>query len=274
MRDYAKVSPLFWTGETGKAIRRRGFEGLLVATYLMTNGRANMLGLYEQPVLFMAHETALGVEGASKGLQVCIEEGFCSFDAATEIVWVHEMARYQIADSLKSGDNRCKAVQREYDALPKSPFLGAFFDRYATAFHMTSRRDSNTPKRSPSEAPSDPLRSQEQEQEQEQEQLLPSFGGEEVSRPAGFERFWGTWPKNDRKGAKAKCLELWHKDKLERQEKLILAHVEAMSKSDSWTKQNRQFVPAPLVYLRSRQWDGAELEGASQSAGGVFEGAI
>lgn len=176
MRDYAKVSPQFWTGETGKAIRRRGFEGLLVAVYLMTNSRANMLGLYEQPVLFMAHETSIGVEGASKGLRVCIEEGFCSYDEATEMVWVHEMARFQIADSLKSGDNRCKAIQKEYEALPKNPFLGPFFDRYSGAFHMTNRRGDSGSRRAPNEAPSKPLRSQDQEQEQKQEQELLTAG--------------------------------------------------------------------------------------------------
>jgi hypothetical protein len=184
MRDYAKVSPQFWTGETGKAIRRRGFEGLLVAVYLMTNSRANMLGLYEQPVLFMAHETALGEEGASKGLRYCIEEGFCSYDEATEMVWVHEMARYQIADALKSGDNRCKAVQKEYDSLPKNPFLGDFFDRYARAFNMTTRRDQTGEKQHVPKAPSKPLRSQEQEQEQEQEQDPPVVDAEQGASKA------------------------------------------------------------------------------------------
>ena len=68
MREYAKVAPTFWSGETGKALRKRGVEGPLVALYLMSAPGSNMLGLYYQPVLFMAHETGLGVEGARKGL--------------------------------------------------------------------------------------------------------------------------------------------------------------------------------------------------------------
>ena len=54
MRDYAKVSPKFWTGETGREIRRldkeggsqgasKGVEGALVALYLMTSPHSNML---------------------------------------------------------------------------------------------------------------------------------------------------------------------------------------------------------------------------------------
>lgn len=162
MRDYAKVIPKFWTGKTGKEIRKQGPEAVVVAMYLMTSPHSNMLGLYFQPTMYMAYETGLGMEGASKGLRSCIEAGFCSFDEASEMVWVHEMAAYQIADELKSTDKRSAGVQKDYDALQDNPFLGAFFDRYATAFHLKNRRGM--------EAPSKPLRSQEQEQEQEQEQ--------------------------------------------------------------------------------------------------------
>jgi hypothetical protein len=53
-------------------------------------------------------------------------------------------------------------VQKDYDTLPRNPYLGQFFDRYCAAFHLQNRRGS--------EGPSMPHASQEQEQEQEQEQ--------------------------------------------------------------------------------------------------------
>lgn len=169
VRDYGKVSPHFWTGTTGKKLRNSP-EAVIVAMYLMTSPHANMLGLYYMPILYVAHETGLGFEGASKGLRSACEAGFCSYDEASEMVWVHEMARFQVADSLKPADNRCKSVQKDYDSLPSNPFLAGFFDKYATAFCMTSRRGEITKTNSPLQAPSNPLRSQEQEQEQEQEQ--------------------------------------------------------------------------------------------------------
>lgn len=166
MRDYAKLVPTFWTGDTGKAIRRRGAEGVVVALYLMSSPTSNMLGLYYQPVLYMAHETGLGVERASEGLRVCIEEGFCLYDEVTEFVWVKEMASFQIGKGLKVSDNRCVGIQREYDGLPVNPFLGRFFDRYEADFHLKNRRSLG--------APSEPLSSQEQEQEQEKTSSLRS----------------------------------------------------------------------------------------------------
>jgi hypothetical protein len=166
MRDYSKVSPQFWIGKTGKALRKCSIEAQLVALYLMTSPHANMLGLYYVPQTFIAHETGLGLEGAMKGLRGCIDAGFCKYDDDSEMVWVIEMARFQIADQLNPNDKQCKGVQNEYDSLPDNPFLNAFFDMYAKAFCMTSKRGEV----SPSEAPSKPLGSQEQEQEQEQEQ--------------------------------------------------------------------------------------------------------
>ena len=69
MRDYGKISPSFWTGKTGKAIKAGGQEAVVVAMYLMSSPHSNMIGLYYLPMMYLAHETGLGFEGASKGLQ-------------------------------------------------------------------------------------------------------------------------------------------------------------------------------------------------------------
>jgi hypothetical protein len=103
MRSYARIVPQFWIGKTGKELRMAGVETQLVSLYLMTNPHANMIGLYYIPKPYIAHETGLGMEGASKGLLGCIEAGFCAYDEISETVWVYEMAHYQIANSLKVG---------------------------------------------------------------------------------------------------------------------------------------------------------------------------
>lgn len=171
MREYAKLAPTFWTGKTGRAIKRRGIEGVVVALYLVSSPHSNMLGLYYQPKLYLAEETGLTIEGACKGLADCIASGFCSYDEETKTVWVHEMAAWQVAEALAPADKRCKGIQKDYDALPDNPFLGQFFDRYAKAFNLTRRREyegADEPEiEAPQQAPSKPHRSQEQEQEQE-----------------------------------------------------------------------------------------------------------
>lgn len=145
MRDYAKVTATFWTGKTGKALKAKGPEALIVAMYLMTSPHSNMLGLYYLPLVYLQHETGLDSEGASKGLQVAIEAGFCSYDEDSEMVWVHEMAFFQISGELKESDNRCVGIQKEYASLPECPFLASFFEKYSEPFCMTLGRGFEAP---------------------------------------------------------------------------------------------------------------------------------
>jgi hypothetical protein len=176
MRDYAQVSPAFWTGKTGREIRKRGLECQVVAMYLMTCPHSNMIGLYYLPVIFISHETGLTIEGASKALQSLSEVHFCTYDEDSETVFVHEMARYQIGSSLVVTDKRVKGVENEIKKFHNSQLLNAFLRRYAVAYHI----DFDDEIESPFEAPSEPLRSQEQDRTGTgtgQEEEVPSATG-------------------------------------------------------------------------------------------------
>lgn len=95
---------------------------------------------------------------------------------------------------------------------------------------------------------------------------LPPAGGADR-----FGEFWALWPKSNRKGAKPKCEELWRKAKLDAQAETILAHVRAMAATADWQKQNGEYIPAPLVYLGQKRWDGADLldSGDDRFSGGI-----
>jgi len=142
MENYGAVNHRFWTGGTGRRLRtdKNGLEAQLVGCYLITCAHRNALGLYYLPGILISHETALDEEGASKGLQSLLEGGFCSYDEASETVWVHEMARYQIGERIKPGDNRVKWINRLYDGLHDNPYLAEFFDKYGEAFHIERPR--------------------------------------------------------------------------------------------------------------------------------------
>lgn len=156
MRDYSKVAPQFWNGKTGKALKAKGSEAVIVALYLMTCQHANMLGLYYLNVAYIAVDTGLGMEGATKGLQGACEVGFCHYDEDSEVVWVVEMAAYQVGERLDPKDNQVKGIQRQYDALQDNPFLGQFYERYGAAFCMSHSRGEVKAPASPSEAPPKP----------------------------------------------------------------------------------------------------------------------
>lgn len=75
--------------------------------------------------------------------------------------------------------------------------------------------------------------------------------------PSGaFLRFWGAWPKGERKRSQGKCWELWQRKDYDQVAESVLSHVEVLKASEGW---RNGYVPAPLVYLNQRQWEGAEM---------------
>ena len=164
MRDYGIISPRFWIGETGKKLRGNT-EAQVLALYLMTSPHANMIGVFHCPVLYMAHETGLSMEGASKALASLIEAGYCSYEESSETVFVHRMAAFQIAEQIKPSDKRAGWVVKEWQNIASDVIRAEFFAIYSEAFNLPKQGQID----SPLEAPSKTHRSQEQEQEQEQD---------------------------------------------------------------------------------------------------------
>lgn len=180
MRDYGKVSPQFWIGRTGKALRGNA-EAQLLALYLMTSPHANMIGVYHCPVAYMAHETGLTIEGASEALQSLIDVDFCTFDEADEYVFVHQFALHQIGESLAANDKRCKGVENELAKVPKNQCWQSFRARYAVPYNLPLLAQTAIPL----EAPLEPLGSQKQKQKQKQKDISPEV--EPTSGPvSGF----------------------------------------------------------------------------------------
>ena len=59
-----------------------------------------------------------------------------------------------------------------------------------------------------------------------------------------FERFWKAYPPSTRKVARLQCWAKWKARGLDELADQIVAHVEAMTTSDAWTKDGGQFAPA------------------------------
>lgn len=92
--------------------------------------------------------------------------------------------------------------------------------------------------------------------------LIPDSGFliPDTKAQPGFDRFWSVWPKSVRKEAKSKCLQAWRKAGAESQTDAVIAHVEKLKGTTGWTKDNGEFIPAPLTYLNQRRWEGADIE--------------
>ena len=136
MREYGKVSPAFWTGETGRRLRAAGPDSVILALYLMTAPTASWTGLYYLPLSTLAHETGMTIEGALEALRRVEATGFAVYDREEEHVWVPQMARFQIVDHLKPSDNRVKGVVKDLMKCRKSRFFRCFCDIYLERFSL------------------------------------------------------------------------------------------------------------------------------------------
>ena len=186
----------------------------------------------------ISHETGLSFEGASKALARLSEAQFCTYDEASETVFVHRMAAYQVGEALKPEDNRVKSVLKEWQNIAPRALQQAFAAIYSIAFHLPS----DEKKASPSKAPRKPLRSQEQEQDK----------NKTPSEPSPFEFFWKAYPKKEAKKDAVTAFE-----KLNPNPELmavILAAIATKAASSEWTKDNGKYVPLPASWLRAERW--------------------
>lgn len=141
MREFARVLPSFWTGETGRRIRALGEKGItarLVAAYLITSPHAEALGVYRLPLPYIAHDIGCSIEGASEALRCLSEVGFAQYDAPSEVVWVPEMARIQVGD-LKETDKRRTWVASKAREIERMPFFSEFIEKYGRAYGLATQ---------------------------------------------------------------------------------------------------------------------------------------
>jgi len=173
------------------------------------------------------------------------------YDTPSEVVFVYEMAKWQVGESLHPADKQVRGIQQAYDDLPENPFLAEFFDKYSVAFHLKNRRGL--------EGASEDHRSTETETETETEKRIPPNPLKNRSAssktPAQhyapeFEGFWSEYPRKTGKGGAYKA---WGKANPPLD--ACLCALVWQKKSDQWTRDGGQFIPLPATWINQRRWE-------------------
>lgn len=139
MRDYGKVSPRFWVGDTGRKLRKLRAtvpDAQLIALFLMTGPTSVATGLYHLPLEMLTLYTGSPSKGALKALRSLQDEGFSFYDQDVEHVWVPNMAKEQLGGTIKPSDNRHGWLLRELQPYRKSPFFPRFVEKYRGRYHL------------------------------------------------------------------------------------------------------------------------------------------
>jgi len=161
VRDYGTVRPQFWTRGTGKRLRGDA-DAQRVAFYLMTCPAVHMTGLYYLPLPTLCHEIGIPLEGATKALARLEQEGFAFYDEEAELVFVVNLAREQVGESLAANDNKVRGVWKHVAGFKNHRFFAKFVEIYGRVYHLpvelqavgfeTPLEDPTKPLESPSRA--------------------------------------------------------------------------------------------------------------------------
>jgi hypothetical protein len=155
-QSYRAVYPGFWTGETGRQIRRAGVEAQLLALYVLTSPHSNMIGLYHLPLAYAAADTGMSEQSIRKGLDALAAADFISYDFDAECVWIHEAVVYQAANgSAKTKDHRLTGAVAQWKTAGSRELKAEFRRRYESILPFPE--GPCEAKQESAEAPSKPL---------------------------------------------------------------------------------------------------------------------
>jgi hypothetical protein len=138
MRDYAKFSPQYWSGDTSADLRAAGRETMLIALYLISNPFSNYIEFYRLSLSNIVEDTTLSLDEVRAALENLDRIGFARYDEATKMMWVLNGAKWQIGQLAKA-DKRVKFVNSEFSSVPNSCSIKQdFYRKYAGALHLAA----------------------------------------------------------------------------------------------------------------------------------------
>lgn len=253
MRDYGKVHTSFWTSAN---IRELSEDGRALAIYLLTCPHGTIAGVFRLPDGYACEDLQWTAERVKTTLSELFANGFATRCEATKWVWVTKHLEWNPPENPNQKKSAAKMAAQVPDSCSwKADFIG----KCAVLLGLE-------PEPLPNPLPTLPQPVTVTVTVTEDNTPLPPKGvalpeSPEPAELPGFANFWTTWPNNDRKQAKGKCLQAWKRANAEPLAELVLAHI-ATLKASAWLKDGGQFVPAPLVYLNQRRWEGASTDEA------------
>lgn len=237
MRDFGKVYGTFWTSDTTSHMSD---TAKLLALYLMTTTHATIAGVFRMPDGYVSEDLHWPIERVAEGFGELFDTGFATRCNDTKWVWIKKHLEWNAPEN----PNQIKSAKKIAVSVPENCTWRAEFYRCAAPILGLEAPNplATLPK---------PSLNQKQEQKQKQKKEPSSAGADQM----GFDAFWKAWPANSRKVGKRQCLAKWVGRKCAEHADAIVAHVEAMKKTEKWREDGGRFIPLPMTYLNQDRWE-------------------
>lgn len=217
-----------------------------------------------------------------------IKESVCVSDSIDKLTWFEEVLFYRLivnCDDYGRFDGRVsviknrlfplkdnvtiKAVTEAINKLVSVELVVLYEFEGKPYLHLPTwnEHQSIRAKRSKYPAPDDSVKSHEIICKQMQADVpviqseSESYSKSESKTSAGFDAFWGQYPRHTAKEAARKA---WSKlNPSEELQEQIIAAVLVYKASPQWTKDGGQYIPHPSTFLNQRRWED-EIVGSSE----------
>lgn len=229
--SYQKIEGTFWTDPK---IQQLSPQEKLLFVYLITNSHVHYSGIYYLPKSVIAEETGLPNHTISNGLESLMDGMLIRCDDPKKIIWVINMARYQVTQGNKV--NLIKGFASQFNKLHKSTLIKEFLIHYQSLVDGILN---------PSEWDTEPM--------PESVAVAVAVTVTIKDSCASFERFWEAYPKKKSKGDAEKAFKA-----IKPSEQLLetmISKIEKAKTSADWQKEGGKFIPYPAKWLRAKGWE-------------------
>lgn len=254
MSRYRKVDPRIWNDEK---FRKLNNHGKLLFFMLLTHPNMTALGAMRATPAGLAEELGWEAEAFRKAFADVLSKAMAEHDAEACLIALPNFIRYNQPES----PNVIKAWVGALDLLPECQlkrhvlqraqaivsemtegFSKAFGEAFAQAMPYPKQKPKQKPKKKNPPPPSDE-------------------GG-------AFDAFWSAWPTHKRKVAEVQCRRKWKAKGCQSVADAVMAALEVAKASKDWTKDDGEFIPAPLTWLNQARWEApTEAESAQEQQG-------
>lgn len=205
----------------------------------------------------LAENLGWPTEAFDKAFAEVIGEGLAQFDAKTRLWFIPKALKH----NMPPNPNVVRSWRTQWALLPECEMRNQIFEGLKATLYGLSEAFGKAFEEACGKTLSKPLPKDSPKQEAGSRMQKQHKDTAAPKAEVRFSDFWQAWPRSIRKGGKSECVKVWQASGLDAEVDVILAHVKAMAATESWTKDHGAFVPAPVVYLRGRRWDGAEIGG-------------
>lgn len=117
---FTKIESLIWEDPKFKGLSD---DGRILFIYVLTCKHRNIIGLYQLPIMYGAHDLGWSMERINKGLKELLAKGFINYDYEAHTIFIKNFLKYNALENPNQVKAAIKALEGTYSNSLDSALL-------------------------------------------------------------------------------------------------------------------------------------------------------